>query len=61
MTDRRAMNTGNKCDGESLRRPDVKQECVHTFVTHVEKSDRNNLNWQTLQQLQELHMKLLEK
>jgi hypothetical protein len=51
MTDRRAINTSNICDGESLRRPDVKRVCVHTIVTHVEKSDKNNINWQTLQQI----------
>jgi hypothetical protein len=29
----------------------LKQEHVHIFVTHVEKSDKNNINWQTLQQI----------
>jgi hypothetical protein len=41
MTDRRSTKTG----------PEVKQEYVNKFVTHVEESDKNNTNGKTLQQI----------
>jgi hypothetical protein len=51
MTNRRTIKTGSKYDTNRLKRPEVKKEYVNKFVTHVEESDNNNINWQTLQQI----------
>jgi hypothetical protein len=48
MTDRRAIKTVRKYDRDRLSRPEVEQEYVHKFVSRVEESDKNNINWQTL-------------
>jgi hypothetical protein len=47
----RTIKTGSKYDTNRLKRPEVKQEHVNISVTHVEESDNNNINWQTLQQI----------
>jgi hypothetical protein len=51
VTDRRATKIGSKYDTDMLKRPEVKHEYVNKFVTHVEESDKNNINWETLQQI----------
>jgi hypothetical protein len=51
LTDRRTIKTGNKYDTERLKRTEVKQENVNKLVTRVEESDKDNIDWQTLQQI----------
>jgi hypothetical protein len=50
-TDRRTTKTGNKYDREWLKRTEVKREYVSKLVTRVEESDKDNIDWQTLQQI----------
>jgi hypothetical protein len=53
MTDKWAIKMISKYvyDTHRLKTPEVKQEYVNKFVTHVEESDNSNINWQTLQQI----------
>jgi hypothetical protein len=51
LTARRTMKTDSKHDRDRLKRPEVKLEYGNKFVTRVEESDKNNQNWQTLQQM----------
>jgi hypothetical protein len=51
MNDRRTITTGSKYERERLKRPEVKQEYVNKFATHVDELDKKNINWQILQQI----------
>jgi DNA mismatch repair ATPase MutS len=51
MTDRRPIKTGSKYYRDRLKRPKFKREYINKFLTHVKVSDKNNINWQMLQQI----------
>jgi hypothetical protein len=51
MTGRRTNKAGSKYDRDRLKRPEVKHEYVNKSVTCVEELDKNNINWQTVQQI----------
>jgi hypothetical protein len=45
MTDGRINEISSKYDRDGLKKSEVKQEYVNKFVTHVEKSCMNDINW----------------
>jgi DNA mismatch repair ATPase MutS len=51
MTDRSPIKMGSKYYRDGLKRPKVKQEYINKFLTNVEELDKNDINWQMLQQI----------